>query len=505
VCLNSKALPPPPRALFVAAHSIAVAAPTARDSMAAFWTALRSEVLGTVEDFCQKGALGALRDAALDVRDMAADAGSYVLDGIQEFVPDSEHEVARTPLASAPTSGQQEQLQTHLVVRSATVPVRGATVDLEQADGAVVEAFVVDIDGVSFPPRARVTVGGVGEPLLVNVLLPGAAWGEQAGFTSLFDGLQQELWETVQDFREKGAFGAVRDAALDTVDIVSHTARSAVDGAVSLAGGSGASADEFGQVLTEDESQATSHATPMSSARDAVVINLDGGEATAAESDCARLSARAPTASDFDESASEAAAGSASEAGDSTAEIRAAGAALFEGLKKEFHETVQDIREKGAVGTVKDVALDAVDIVESTATMVAAQARSLAGPQVDTDSSDAALGGDESGARASGLPDGWQREGRGRANSDARVVGPPVGLVKARTEQYNAAVESASEAASANSPKTPPGGAVPQEGGSRSGGDLTVPRNNSLVSMRRNIFEKPKERPKKDAEEEALD
>eukprot|EP00421_Protoceratium_reticulatum_P036289 CAMPEP_0168462052 /NCGR_PEP_ID=MMETSP0228-20121227/54318_1 /TAXON_ID=133427 /ORGANISM="Protoceratium reticulatum, Strain CCCM 535 (=CCMP 1889)" /LENGTH=49 /DNA_ID= /DNA_START= /DNA_END= /DNA_ORIENTATION= len=49
--------------------------------MASLWSVLRQEVLGTVDDFRQKGAIGALRDAALDSKDMAVGAGGWLVDG----------------------------------------------------------------------------------------------------------------------------------------------------------------------------------------------------------------------------------------------------------------------------------------------------------------------------------------------------------------------------------------------------------------------------------------
>ncbi|CAE8607947.1 unnamed protein product, partial [Polarella glacialis] len=57
--------------------------------------------------------------------------------------------------------------------------------------------------------------------------------------------------------------------------------------------------------------------------------------------------------------------------------------AMFDGIKQEFNDTVQDFREKGAVGAFKDAALDAVDLVGSTATWGAERVSEKVGPLPD--------------------------------------------------------------------------------------------------------------------------
>merc|ERR1719422_785116 len=119
------------------------------------------------------------------------------------------------------------------------MPARGATAQLELPNGQMVEAVVVDIDGVSEIPRARVTISGTTQPLMVPVLAPGVAReslgggdaeeGGAAGNASLLQDLTEEWAATVQDFREKGAVCAVRDATLDAVDMVGSTAKTAVE------------------------------------------------------------------------------------------------------------------------------------------------------------------------------------------------------------------------------------------------------------------------------------
>lgn len=293
------------------------------------WSVLRQEVLGTVDEFRQKGAVGALRDAALDTRDLAADAGTWLWTGVQGLVGEEQEEA---------------------VLRSASIPIRGATALVEFSDGSVVNALVVDVDGVSEPPRARVTIPGAQAPILVPILAPGVAFHQPElhsntlGTTSILKGLKQEWESTVQEFREKGAVGAMKDAALDAVDIVGSTAATAVDGARSLA-------------------------TPL--------IDLDWGSKPAPHPQAAVGDQTADTGP-----AIAGTAGAPSDTASSTGP-RASAMALLNGIREEISGTVQDFREKGAVGAMRDAALDAVDIVGSTASTAVSGARSLATPLLE--------------------------------------------------------------------------------------------------------------------------
>lgn len=44
--------------------------------MAYWWKALREEISGTIDDFREKGAWGAVKDATLDAMDLIQDAGT---------------------------------------------------------------------------------------------------------------------------------------------------------------------------------------------------------------------------------------------------------------------------------------------------------------------------------------------------------------------------------------------------------------------------------------------
>jgi len=51
---------------------------------------------------------------------------------------------------------------------------------------------------------------------------------------------------------------------------------------------------------------------------------------------------------------------------------------MFQGLREEWNATVEDFREKGAVGALRDAALDACDVVGSVANVAAGTARAFA-------------------------------------------------------------------------------------------------------------------------------
>jgi len=416
-------------------------------TMASLWNALRSEVMGTVDDFRQKGAIGAFRDAALDTLDMAKDASNLIVDSVQGLV-----------------TGEEEEPQAF--VRSASTPVRGSTVSVEFSDGKVVDAVVVDVDGVSDPPRVRVTIPGQDAPLLVPVISPESELAsataqrgtpaEGDGSVSLLTGIKQEWNQTVQEFREKGAVGAMKDAALDAVDIVGSTASSAVNGAKTLA-----------SPLIDLEWTSG---------------NTEGQPAADADAESA-----APRAA-FD---------AASVPGGATAMN------LLDGLKQEIQGTVQDFREKGAVGAMKDAALDAVDIVKSTTTTAVSGAKTLAQPILENNP----------------LPDLWASVSSptdDAPNAAAPAVSDPVVLAPTQAASSSssssqgptftapepvgppASAEPPSPpAAKVSAPPSPPASAQDVEKAPAVASDSSMPESKpgrkSLVSMRRNMFEKPKD------------
>lgn len=334
--------------------------------MAQWWRTLQQEVRGTVDDIRAKGAIAALRDTALDARDMAADAGTWVRDGVKSFLDEDGEMIAQS-----------------FVLRCEGIPVRGATAQLELPDGSTVEAVVVDVDGISTPPRARVTIPGKPEPLMVTILPPGVPReglgeareeGSSRAPASLLSGLREELTATVQEFREKGAVSTVRDAAFDAVDIVGATAKSAVDSARSIA--SPLFDPDWEPKEGVEAAEAASAAGGGKERTDASGAAASGDGAAGPGSGAAPSGGGAADAIAAAAAAAEGSAGSSKEAGNYAE-------ALWAGLKEEWNDTVQDFRQKGAVGSVKDATLDAVDIVGNVVGAVADTTRTYAAPLLE--------------------------------------------------------------------------------------------------------------------------
>lgn len=405
--------------------------------MAALLKMVSQEFLATVDDFRQKGAIGALRDAALDARDMAAEGGGIIWGSLQGLTP-------------------QNYGPGQACLRSASLPLRLSTAQIEFADGRVLDGTVLDVDGVSEPPRAKVMVPGISDPLLVDILAPDVPFLRDVDETpslggSLIATLKEEWHATVQDFREKGAVGALKDAAIDAVDLVGSTAVTAVNGARSLA---------------------------------APLIDLDSDEPASRE----MPEAQVPLGSEA--------------ASPGTGGARA-GLSFLEGIKQEIKGTVQDFREKGAVGAMKDAALDAVDIVGSTAAIAVSSARSIAAPLLGPGST---------------LPDLWATDAPSAAATaglDAAVsssvgapAGAPWGVSAAQAFEADAPrpakapeAEATASASVKSTPTSFPSKPVPDS--EMPAGKL--PEKKSIVSMRRNMFEKPKEDKPKKEEEELID
>eukprot|EP00401_Gymnodinium_catenatum_P010192 CAMPEP_0117536156 /NCGR_PEP_ID=MMETSP0784-20121206/41305_1 /TAXON_ID=39447 /ORGANISM="" /LENGTH=304 /DNA_ID=CAMNT_0005332705 /DNA_START=48 /DNA_END=959 /DNA_ORIENTATION=- len=201
----------------------------------ALWQSLREELSNTVQEFREKGAKGALVDAALDTRDIVKDAGGWLFGGVRDLVGGAGSIEAATELVVRACSdrqiGDHGQLE---------LPPGSATVDVE----------ILALDTISTPPRARVRRFDTGEELVAMVLpfgapAPPASLVQGAG-TPLGDALPNESNETllgelhkqvrltVEDIRQKGAVGALQDAALDAIDIVGDVAGAAYSGARGL-------------------------------------------------------------------------------------------------------------------------------------------------------------------------------------------------------------------------------------------------------------------------------
>lgn len=283
--------------------------------MAALWQMLREEVRATVDDFREKGAIGTLKDVALDTRDMATSMGGGLINGVKDLVADDR----RCGLPVLQIQG---------------VPTRGIVAPLRFEDGTTVQATVVDVDATAQPPRVKVAAPGIGELLTVELLdssdptplQDSHERDAQTGEDSLLDLFVEECRDTVKEIREKGAVSAVRDAAHDAVDILGSTATKAMSSARSLA----------------NPSEAVDPSAETSS------------EATSSSSTAPAPNTTAPTES-----------------------VNLLDLPLFDTIKQEWDSTVQDVREKGAINAVKDAALDAADIVGSMAQTAVDGAKSI--------------------------------------------------------------------------------------------------------------------------------
>jgi len=473
-----------------------------------------------VDDFRQKGVIGAFRDAALDAADLAKGAVA----GVQGYV-----------------AGDEEERMA--VVRSATVPARGATVPLELPDGNVVQAVVVDIDGVSDPPRARVVVDGEAEAQLVLVLPPGVdipASADMGG--SFLDGLKQEWNATVQEFREKGALGAMKDATLDAVDLFGNAAVTVGSGVGEAAKAFSSSAASYASPLIDLNTPAAEGSAEGSAVAQPWLLDTMRNEVSATMQDF-REKGAVGALKDATWDAVDLVSGAAQSVGSGAVnfakplidldspiqrgtEGAAAGAAW---LKEGWTSTVQDFRERGAAGTMKDATTDAAGFVTNAAQGAVDGARSLAArsgaPTLDffsqgtTEESSATVPA-VSGAAAA-VAAGATAAAASASSSSSPSAAPRAFAPPAR-EPAKAAAEPA-RAAKPESPKTEPEAAKqPEEkpqspvspsdsnspkaaAQSEAAGTESKPPRKSLVEMRRNQFEKPKESAKKDAEEEMLD
>jgi len=221
------------------------------------------------------------------------------------------------------------------------MPVRGTVAPLRFEDGTTVQATVVEVDANAHPARAKVAAPGLGELLVVELLLSGSSvlpdqsaqelrgQEPQTGEPSLMDFFVEECLDTVKELREKGAVGAVRDAAHDAVDIIGTTASKAV-------------------------SSARSFAAPL-----VVAGNEETPEAPTSEAASSSSTAPPPSATASMES------------------VNLLDLPLFDTIKQEWSNTVQDVREKGPMVAVKDAALDAAEIVGSMAKSAVSGAKSI--------------------------------------------------------------------------------------------------------------------------------
>ncbi|CAJ1456460.1 unnamed protein product [Effrenium voratum] len=176
--------------------------------MAYFWNVLREEINGTLEDFREKGAWGAFKDASLDAVDLIQDAGGALVDSTAQLLALERPTLRRPPGLPLPQHGDE-------------VPI-----SLSNGQPCVM-GKVHGVDSISDPPRARVMRMDTGEELLVDILSVDDTPKKPLPW------VMDEFGRAVGEVREKGA-GVLKDGVLDTVDIVKEGAVVAFNGAQHL-------------------------------------------------------------------------------------------------------------------------------------------------------------------------------------------------------------------------------------------------------------------------------
>ena len=327
-------------------------------------------------------------------------------------------------------------------------------------------AFQTLVTFLPFPSPGQVKVEGIEEPLLVLVR-PTAEVVNTGADAGILASLRQEWDSTVQDFREKGAVGALKDATLDAVDLVGNTAGKAVD----LIGTTADKAIGGARSLIDTE--------PAESPETAALADASAASGQAAQKGYAMK--------------------------------------FVDGIKSEIHGTVQDFREKGAVATFKEAAFDAVDLVGTTATTAVNGAKSVAAPLLEDFWAPGAQGAPDAGPPASqpaASPSAPASSEAPAAASPAASAAPEASAAPAASAASASAA--AAPAATSAAPQAAPASASaasdrPQTQPSPKAGYASSPAKaaesaetrKSLVSMRRNMFEKPKEEPKDETKKEA--
>lgn len=432
--------------------------------MAALWNKLRQEVRATVDDFREKGAIAVLKETALETRDIATSLGGDLLNGVKELLAEPILHVESIPVrgAVAPLECPDGSVVQATVVEVDAVsdPPR-ATVTYP----GLSQLLVVTVSVGTSAPAQHFSVGT--PPIEQEEEVADNADGQPAVASSpadmsLLDCFKQDYRDTVNDFKEKGAVGAVRDVAFDAANMVGTTASKAASSARSLVTDITQSADtsEPSEVPASDGAAAAGDsASASASASDSGASASASATEAAAGSESAGGSVNlldlplfdslkqewSNTVQDFREkgamgavkdaaldakdmigsTARSAVSGAKSfvlsaNAGDGSGEQASSGEfnrecsqiPLFDGLKKGYHSTVQDIQEKGAVGAVRDAALDAADLVRDSASLALDGARRA---------SDSLLGAPTGAAAQAEEGEGVETPGSSAASSEPRV------------------------------------------------------------------------------------
>lgn len=193
------------------------------------------------------------------------------------------------------------------------------------------------------------------------------------GRRSLWNALLREVKGTVEEFREKGAKGVILDAALDARDIIVSTGGALVDAL---------SPDSGAELLVEASPDGVlpnpgDHVTLRPSNEDVEVIAVD------TISSPPRLRIRCADQQELvvpirPLKQVEAVAPS-SEIAKDTAGQTSDGNGILDELGKELRSTVEEIKEKGLVNTLKVAALETADMIGSAAGAALDGAKHIAG------------------------------------------------------------------------------------------------------------------------------
>ena len=302
---------------------------------------------------------------------------------------------------------------------------------------------------------------GIEEPLLVLVRTTNEVVHAE-NEPGLLGSIKQEWDQTVQDFRQKGAVGALKDATMDAVDLVGSTAGKAVD----LIGNTADKAIDGARSL----------------------IDLDAPtEQTAGQQSQGQVSTQPP------------------------AQPQPGRVMQFvDTVKTEIKDTVQDFREKGAVATLKDAAMDAVDLVGNTASTAVSGAKTVAAPILEDFWAPKPEGTAEAAPEASPGPAASSSAPAERSPAAAAAASAASAAAASTAAPAPAAAAAAPAAASTAASPSPKAGYVATPPKDAEGDDGKARK--SLVSMRRGMFEQKKdeakEEPKKEdeaQEEEVID
>jgi len=182
--------------------------------------------------------------------------------------------------------------------------------------------------------------------------------------TSLWNATKIEVQAVVDDFREKGATGVLRDVALDTADIAASATSWLTD-------------VREHPVLVCDSLPLVGDVCPVllpdGLEVDAMILDVYMSDMPSARVLCPELEEHAVVQISMR--------GAAARPADT-------GGSLLDGIREDFGNRVSEIRAKGVVGTVKDATKDAADFVKTTSASARHSVLSKNGSPVENEQSE---------------------------------------------------------------------------------------------------------------------